>query len=34
VGTPSTFGKITGTTTNNGFNSEPRIAQLSLKLEF
>jgi hypothetical protein len=34
VGSPSTFGKITGTTSNNGFNSEPRIAQLSLKLEF
>ena len=34
LGSPSTFGKITGTTTNNGFNSEPRIAQLSLKVEF
>jgi len=34
VGTPSTFGKITGTTSNNGFVSEPRIAQLSLKLAF
>ncbi len=34
VGTPSTFGKISGTTSNNGFVSEPRIAQLSLKLMF
>jgi hypothetical protein len=34
VGTPSTFGKITGTTSNNGFVSEARIAQLSLKLVY
>jgi hypothetical protein len=34
LGTPSTFGKITGTTSNNGFVSEPRVAQLSLKLAF
>jgi hypothetical protein len=34
VGTPSTFGRISGTTSNNGFQSEPRIAQLSLKLAF
>jgi Carboxypeptidase regulatory-like domain len=30
----NTFGRITGTTSNNGFASEPRIAQLSLKLSF
>jgi hypothetical protein len=34
LSSPSTFGKITGTTSNNGFVSEPRIAQLSLKLAF
>jgi hypothetical protein len=34
VGTPSTFGRISSTTSNNGFTSEPRIAQLSLKVAF
>jgi hypothetical protein len=34
LGSPSTFGKITGTTSNNGFVSEARIAQLSLKLVY
>jgi hypothetical protein len=30
----SSFGRITGTTSNNGFVNDPRIAQLSLKLNF
>ena len=30
----SSFGRITGTTGNNGFTNDPRIAQLSLKLNF
>jgi hypothetical protein len=34
VATPSTFGRITGTTSNNGTPNDPRIAQLSLKLAF
>jgi hypothetical protein len=34
LGTTSTFGKITSTTSNNGFTNDPRIAQLSLKVLF
>jgi hypothetical protein len=30
----SSFGRITGTTSNNGFVNDPRIAQLALKLNF
>ena len=30
----SNFGRITGTTSNNGFTNDPRIAQLALKLNF
>ncbi len=34
VSSPSTFGRITGTSSNNGSTNDPRIAQLSLKLAF
>ncbi len=34
VTSSSTFGRITGTTSNNGFTNDPRIGQLSLKLAF
>jgi len=34
VSSPTTFGRITGTSSNNGSTNDPRIAQLSLKLAF
>jgi Carboxypeptidase regulatory-like domain len=34
VATPGSFGRITGTASNNGSTNDPRIAQLALKLAF